>query len=259
VRVSGKLQTVDRALQLIELLRVNHEVTVSGAARMLGVSTSIAHRLLATLEARGFARHTVASRAYCLGPALEGLSPSNTDSDYISITKDQIRKLQIETDETVHLSALSGRHVRFFYTIVSRHIMRVESRVGDLLPAHASSSGRALLATLPRGAVRHLYPDHDLITAGFTTTPTRTALELELEHVRDRGYARNIEETEPGIASLSVTLFGPGRMPPIAIAVTGPQFRLRFEQERITSNERLIAQALMDTVKLLQRRLTPSG
>ncbi|WP_037069570.1 IclR family transcriptional regulator [Pseudonocardia acaciae] len=254
------LRTVDRALQLIELLRVHSEVTVSGAAEVLGVGTSVVHRLLATLEARGFARRAADSRAYCLGPALLALRPESSDADYIAIAQDQLRQLQAATGETVHLAALHGRNVRFFYTIVSRHTMRVESRVGDLLPAHAASAGRALLATLPVVALRKLYPEPTLLTVGRTSTPTREALETELEAVRRRGYARNVEDTEPGVAALAMAVHGPARMPPIAVTVAGPQARLLLERDDTeTATERELSATLRRSVRAIQARLSPAG
>lgn len=255
---SSGLQTVDRALQLIELLRVTNTLTVKQTAEALGVGTSVAHRLLSTLEARGFARHVVDSRAYCLGPALIGLTPSSSDADYVAVSQDQLRQLQSTTGETVHLAALQGRNVRFFYTIVSRHIMRVESRVGDLLPAHASAAGRALLARLSSQQLRTLYPDQAFVTMSHTSTPTRDTLEAELNAVRERGYARNVEDTEPGMASLAMAVSGGSRMPAVAITVAGPEARLLFDRDRTaTPEERRIAAALRQAAATIQTRVSP--
>lgn len=255
------LQTVDRALQLLELLRTNKEITVKVAADRLGVGTSVAHRLLSALEARGYARHVVDSRAYCLGPALSGISPSNSDSDAIVVSQDEVRRLQAVTGETVHLAALTGRSVRFFYTIVSRHVMRVESRVGDLLPAHASAAGRALLATLPRERLLALYPEQELVSLGISSTPTRDALEVELDVVRQRGYARNVEDTEPGMASLAMVVNPPMqrtaiKLPLFALTVAGPEARLLFDRANTaTPSERRIAAALTASVEAIRTRL----
>jgi hypothetical protein len=78
-----------------------------------------------------------------------------------------------------------------------------------VLPAHAVSAGKALLATLSADALRELYADEALTPLTDRTLPTRTALEAQLEEVRKRGYAVNIGESERGITAAACAI--PGR------------------------------------------------
>lgn len=64
---------MDHALTLMEMVRDYGRVRISVAARLLGVSVSTAHRLMAMLVYRGYAVQD-ASRRYIPGPAL-GLPP----------------------------------------------------------------------------------------------------------------------------------------------------------------------------------------
>src|SRR5438445_335664 len=63
------LQSVDHALQLLQILRDNGSLRVSEAAQELGTARSTAHRLLAMLVYRDFAMQDEA-RNYLPGPAL---------------------------------------------------------------------------------------------------------------------------------------------------------------------------------------------
>src|SRR3989442_14345502 len=63
------LQSVDHALQLLQILRDNGSLRVSEAAQELGTARSTAHRLLAMLVYRDFAVQDEA-RNYLPGPAL---------------------------------------------------------------------------------------------------------------------------------------------------------------------------------------------
>src|SRR2546423_895000 len=63
------LQSVDHALQLVQILRDNGSLRISEAAQELGTARSTAHRLLAMLVYRDFAVQDEA-RNYLPGPAL---------------------------------------------------------------------------------------------------------------------------------------------------------------------------------------------
>src|SRR5256885_13256667 len=63
------LQSVDHALQLLQMLRDNGSLRVSEAAQELGTARSTAHRLLAMLVYRDFAVQDEA-RKYLPGAAL---------------------------------------------------------------------------------------------------------------------------------------------------------------------------------------------
>src|SRR3989442_11648104 len=63
------LQSVDHALQLLQILRDNGSLRVSEAAQELGTARSTAHRLLAMLVYRDFAVQDEA-RKYLPGAAL---------------------------------------------------------------------------------------------------------------------------------------------------------------------------------------------
>ena len=72
------LDSVDKALQLLQLLSDLGKVRVSEAAASLEIGRSTAHRLLATLTYRGFAEQD-ADRAYRPGPSFARLSPIGND------------------------------------------------------------------------------------------------------------------------------------------------------------------------------------
>jgi IclR family transcriptional regulator, acetate operon repressor len=251
------LQTVDRALRLLELAQQEPVLTLARAADELGVGTSVAHRLLATLEARGFMRRSLDGPGYRLGPAMTGIRPAHAETDFTRLVQDDLLELQTTTGETVEFAVLEGQAVRYIYGIASQHHMRIEARAGSILPAHTSACGRALLAALTTEQLHRIYPKELLPHAAKTLTPTRAALERELENVRQRGYARNIEETEPGIAALAQTLPTPQGYPLIAITISGPQPRLRFTLENPhTPPETALAQNLHQATQRMRVKLT---
>ena len=62
----------------------------------------------------------------------------------------QVARSVAETcDETVHVAILEGRDVIYIAKVDSTHAVRMVSAAGRRLPAHCTSVGKMLLASLP--------------------------------------------------------------------------------------------------------------
>src|SRR5207302_5722000 len=183
---------VENALRLLQLYREREVLGVSETARLLGVGRSTAHRLLTTLRAHGFVVQD-ASRAYRVGPALRELGAAIAESGVVRARcRPFMQALCDELGETVNLVALRGSEAVFVDSVESRRPLRVAGREGVVLPAHAVSAGKALLAALPVDVLRELYAEEVLTRLTERTLRTRTELEAQLQLVRERGYAVNI-------------------------------------------------------------------
>jgi DNA-binding IclR family transcriptional regulator len=224
------LQSVENALTILELLRDRDDAGVSELAGLVGVAPSTAHRLLSTLLVRGFVRQTDNSKKYKLTSAMTGVREGKPDADYVTITHDLLVRLEEATHETVHLAMLDGTNSRYLDVVESRQQLHVPSRVGVPVPAHASSAGKALLATFPPLAVSQLYPEDELPRSTRMTVCSKAELDRDLANVRIKGYARIIEEWEPEVSALAMPVVGPNRICSLAITVSGPQKRLGFSK-----------------------------
>ncbi len=173
----------------------------------LSVASSTAHRVLAMLQYRGFVRQSSSSRAYEPGPALTEIAFSVLRQIDV---REQVRPLldglAAHYGETVHLARLDGSLVSFVDAVESDRAVRVGSRMGKTLPAHASASGKVLLSLLPDEAVVALYPREELEPLTPHTLSTRTALLEDLDRIRKRGYASGLQESEDGVIAVAVPL-----------------------------------------------------
>jgi DNA-binding IclR family transcriptional regulator len=133
-----------------------------------------------------------------------------------------LEALRSATGETVHLVVLSGRQVVFIDGIESVHALRVSSRTGRVLPAHATSVGKALLAALPPERVAELYGQADLVAVTPRTITDRDELERQLAAIRERGYAVNHGESENGVGSVGMAVRNPAGEPRAALSVALP-------------------------------------
>lgn len=226
-RPSYPIESVDNALRLLHMLRGRSHIRVSEASSSIGVARSTAHRLLAMLQHHGFVRQDPFSRAYVAGPALLdfGLAILR-DRDIRTHARPFLEALSRETGETVHLIVLQGRDVLFLDCVESPKAVRVGDRTGLLLPAHCTSAGKALLATLPPERLRALYPEERVPGLTRRSIRTRARLERELCLVRERGYATNFGETEEDIGSVGVVIRDRQGTPRAALSVAAPTSRL---------------------------------
>ena len=151
---------------------------------------------------------------------------------------------------SAHLSVLLGRDV--VYVIEERAPGRplLITDVGVRLPAHATASGRAMLAALPQQQVRALYPDKDAFGAGDDQAPASlSALRRVLVEVRRDGWAGEDGEVTPGLASRAMPVLDGNGYPVAAVAVTFPL------EERTPQLLDEITAEIGATVRTLSRRL----
>jgi DNA-binding IclR family transcriptional regulator len=201
------ITSVDHVLQLLLLLKSRPSIRVAEAADELSVARSTAHRLLAMLVYRGFVTQDKATRAYLPGPALiEVGMGALTGLDIRRKARPFLDQLVVETGETASLQILQGSDVRFVDSVESTNAVRVASRAGVTLPAHASSGGKMLLAALSEEALLRLYPHEKLPQVTKETNTSRKVLLAELEKARNQGYSVNHGESEPGLVAVGVPL-----------------------------------------------------
>jgi IclR family transcriptional regulator, acetate operon repressor len=220
------IESVDNALRLLLLFEEEQQVRLTEAAGYLGVASSTAHRLLAMLQYRGFVRQNQSTRAYEPGPALGSIAFAvMRQVDVRSRARPVLERLHKEFGETVHLGRLEGQNISFLDAIESDRAVRVSSRVGRTLPAHATSSGKAALSQMDSEEIGRLYPHEDLDSITDKTIASREKLEEALQTVRKRGYAVSNEESEDGVASVAVPVATPSGVV-YAVNVSVPTHRM---------------------------------
>lgn len=245
---SSKLDSVDRALQLIVSLRNGEVMSVKSAGEHLGVAPSTAHRLLNALVARNFAVQD-RDRRYRAGPQLVPQSESDFSVNQMRQTaRPALLKLQDDIKDTVQLMVLTGPNIRFIDGIESEEVLSVKARMGDLMPAYCSAGGKAILAELGNVDLEQIY------RGGLTPWPTARihtlpALKRQLAAVRKAGYAASLEETEQGVTGLGVCIRDAAGKPVAAYTTAIPT--ARFKKALIPEYVRALQEAAAATESLL--------
>ena len=140
--------SVDRVVSVLELLAETPDgLGVSEVADALGVHKTTGSRLLGTLAARGLLERDPVTRRYWLGTGIVGLAGAAIARlRVVSQARPELERLSALTSETVNLAILNGRHVVYVDQVTPRQAVVMANWVGRRSPAHASSSGKVLLA-----------------------------------------------------------------------------------------------------------------
>jgi len=216
------IESVDNALRLALLLQQEGPMRGAEAAARLGVARSTAHRLLAMLVFRDFARQD-ADRRYSAGAAMRDVAPGSSVTVLRAAAFPYLHQLMERTQETANLQIRVEDQVRFVATAECRQVLRVGDREGRLLPAHLVSGGKALLARLGPDEVRALYTDASGVDVD--------ALLRELRSVRRRGFAVNDQATEAGVVAVGRAVDGPDGAAVAAVSLAMPS--ARFSRARL--------------------------
>ncbi|WP_052424602.1 IclR family transcriptional regulator [Streptomyces fulvoviolaceus] len=225
-RPPGLIGAVDNVLRLLSLFQKHEILRVNQVAREMELSRSTVHRMLATLAHHGYVEQDELSRGYRPGPALVDLGLAVFRSiDIRSAAQITLMRLRDLTNESVHLAVLRGSQALFLDSVESRQMLRTGSRIGWTLPAHATASGKVLLAALPEDELAGLYPAGRLEAVTAHTVTTLEELRAQLAEVRKVGYAVNNAESEVDVSAVALAVRPRTGSPRVAIAITAPLSR----------------------------------
>jgi len=245
---SDTVGAVDKALTLLNEFRHRPSISVKEGAEMLGVAPSTAYRLLSTLQVHGYVGQDNLTKRYWAGStlidvalgALKGLDIRRVAHGYLEELSEELR-------ETVNLVVLDkpGLQVRFLDSIESPEAVRVSSRTGTVLPAHCTAVGKVLLAGLTDDELRERLPSEILVGLTPFSVTRRRKLMIQLDQIRQCGYAANFGESTPGLSAIGVPITDPRGQVVAAIGVSAPADRMDEEQvATIVSASRLVAASI---------------
>ncbi|MFE2141351.1 IclR family transcriptional regulator [Streptomyces sp. NPDC059456] len=229
---AGGVQSVDRAVSVLEILARRGEAGVSEVAAEIDVHKSTAFRLLGALEARGLVEQATDRGKYRLGFGIVRLAGAVTGRiDITQVGRPVCERLAEELGETVNIAILEEQYAINLCQVRGPGAVTAHNWVGQLTPLHATSSGKVLLAHLPAKRRVQLLAEAGLKKYTPSTLTARTKLEKNLVEVLDRGYAMTLEEYELGLHAMAAPVRDRDGVVIAAISASGPSYR--FTEERM--------------------------
>lgn len=240
-RDAGKVQSVDRAINILAFLGQNGWSGVTEVGEALDVHKSTALRLLGTLEARGLVERNTETGQYHLGFGLVHLARGViVGPDIAGRARPDCEWLADEIPESVTLSVMEAEQCVTVDQIIATSAIVSRSWLGRGTPLHCTSPGKVFLANLPDEQRDNLVSGpHKRYTEHTIVEPTELA--AELDRVYEDGYATAIEEFEDGLSSVAAPVFAGDGSVIATIEASGPSYRL--DEDELASITPKVCQA----------------
>ncbi len=215
---SSGVGVLDKAATVLGALE-SGPLTLAGLVQATGLARPTAHRLAVALEHHRLVARDLQGR-FVLGPRLGELAAAAGEDRLQAAAAPVLMALRDLTGESAQLYRRQGDERICVAAAERLSGLRDSVPIGAVLSMSAGSAAQILLAweepeRLHRG-LRH---------ARFTATV--------LAGVRRRGWAQSVAEREPGVASVSAPVRGPGGRVVAAVSVSGPIERLSRSPGRI--------------------------
>lgn len=244
----GKLtvRAVERALDILLVFTEHTSLGLTEIADKVGLHKSTVHRLLASLEGRGFLIRDVATEKYRLGFRVWELSAQlqGQSDDPGTLLLPEMERLRDQVGETISLYIREGNERIRIQAVQSHQAIRRVAPLGARLPLYVGASSKVLLA-FAEPPVREAI----MSAADWPASVDRPTFLRGLEAIRELGYATSIEEREPGAAAVAAPIVTNGGRLAAALAVSGPSNRLDLEKMRE------IAPALIEAARRMGKML----
>jgi DNA-binding IclR family transcriptional regulator len=219
----SQVQSVDRAMAILDMLARLGEVGVTEIAQELGVHKSTAFRLVEALEAWQLVEQVSERGKYRLGFGIVRLAGATMARPDLSRQSRVVcERLAAELDETVNVAIADQGQATNVMQVYGSAAVTARNWIGQRTPMHATSSGKVLLAWSPDEelALDELTP----YTPNTRTDPAK--LSDELAEVRARGWAYTVEELEVGLNAVAAPIRAADGEVIAALSVSGPAYRV---------------------------------
>lgn len=226
-------QAVMRAIALLKAFTDEQpQLGLAELARTVGLNKTTTYRLLTALENQGLVARNPANDTYRLGPEVIALGGrALRASDLRSVSRAELEGLARTAGETATLEVLLGPDVLVLDEVSGAHLVGATHYIGARWPAHATSTGKVLLAFLPAAELEPVL-QQPLVQVTGQTLASPELLRQSLAQVRETGYAIAIEELEIGFSAIAAPVRNHDGQVIAALSINGPSARLTPERLR---------------------------
>ena len=222
------LRNACRVLKLIG--QDNRGYKIIELAKPLGIPSTTALRITATLESEGLLRKE--NGLYFLGPVLIHLgSRTLAATELRDLAFPVLQKLSDTTDETAHLALPCDDRSLIAAVCDSPHPLRASSSPGTLTDLYASATGKVFLGYLYRDRIGEILDRYPPSRRTPKSLLTLEELEQAADETFNRGFGLDDEEFNHGVRCLAAPVVGSNGKVVAALGITAAT--LRFTSERI--------------------------
>lgn len=200
-------QTAERALNLLDVLAANGgRMRLSDLALATELNISTTSRLVGALERSGLVERDPDTGRYRLGLKLLRLAQVVLEQSPLpELANPILAQLMETTGETATLCVLHDDAVVVIARVECTRPIRSVAQIGHQGPLYCTAHGKAMLASMATAALdRIIARGMPRLTDLTITDPA--AMAAELDRIRERGYALDLGEREPGLVSIATAV-----------------------------------------------------
>lgn len=225
------IKSLNRALDALAVLASSRGLTLTELAATLDQSVATMHRVLATLERRGFVEISTDRQEWYVGAGAFRIgSAFLRQTNVVERSRPVMRALMQKTGETCNLGIEKNGNVLFISQVETHESIRAFFPPGTLAPLHASGIGKALLSTYNDTRLHALIRNATLERFTEKTMSSLGKLQEELHLTRKRGYALDDEERAKGMRCVAAPILNLHGEAVAGISISGPTQRLLDSQ-----------------------------
>ncbi|MBM3814012.1 MAG: IclR family transcriptional regulator [Acidimicrobiia bacterium] len=205
---AGAVKVVSKAFALLETLQNSSSGTgLSELASAVRLPKPTAHRILRTLEGLGYVEGN--QGVYRTTDKLKELGHPPESALVRKLARPAMARILAEFEQTVNFAVLENGQLIYRDMLEGLRSMRMQSTPGIHLSLTKTALGRSIVAHWPAEA---------------------SGLPAEMyAQIRRKGYALDLEESEPGLCCVGAAILGRDGRPVAAISVSGSSAVLREE------------------------------
>ncbi len=197
--MTDRAGAADKSFDVLEALTEHHRL--ADIAQATGLPKATVHRILRVMVDRGLAQPT-GEGGYVCGPRFVALAGRVLGAvDLAGRVHPELDHLRRRTGHTVHLALRAGDEAVYVAKLDAGKPYQLASRIGMSLHLHSTSIGKAILAALTDTEITEVARRTGLPGRTARTITALPVLLTEIGLTRQRGWAEDHEENEPGVAA----------------------------------------------------------
>lgn len=205
---------------------------VTELAKEIGTNKSTIFRFLAQMQSIGILDKDQQTEKYRLGLKLFELGNRvQLRTALVEKTHPTLITVATRITETVHIAVLKNHQVFYIDKVESPQGLKISSHIGSYNPAYSTALGKVLLTfsseEQQQNTLTYLFDKNK--TTAFTerTITDKTKMLLELQQIKQNGYAIDREEFEVGLTCVAIPIFNQNQQIIASLSASGPANRFK--------------------------------
>lgn len=206
---SHKVHAVEKAIALLDCFwREKGPLSLTELSRLTGWPKSTVHNLLSSMMDTAVVEQSPADGKYRLGLHLFEYGCAISEHwNVVKLARPHLNALVAKTGESVYLAQMNGDTLLIVDSAEPNNVFRVASTVGNRLPVHCTSQGKAILAYQDENSIKRILKRAGMKSYTVDTIKSPEAFLDQLKQVRAAGIASEYEEYHNGMCSFASPIF----------------------------------------------------